>query len=105
MLQNLSRFFFHFQEGDFSFEFHDSEPIAELNHILERLAAKDLEPALAWATAHRDSLEAQNSSLEFKLHRLRFIELLRDGAANQTDAISYARLHFRKFVPRHEKGN
>lgn len=71
---------------------------------MERLAAKDLEPALAWATAHRDSLEAQNSSLEFKLHRLRFIELLRRGTAHQTDAISYARLHFRKFVPRHEKG-
>lgn len=92
------------QEGDFQYELRDTQPFAELNHILERLTARDLEPALAWATAHRDSLEAQNSSLEFKLHRLRFIELLREGANHQTEAISYARLHFRKFVPKHEKG-
>lgn len=63
-----------------------------------------MEPALAWATAHRDRLDAINSSLEFKLHQLKFIELLREGAANQTDAISYARLHFRRFVPKHESG-
>ncbi|KAG5867882.1 hypothetical protein JTB14_035475 [Gonioctena quinquepunctata] len=84
-------------------ENHDKEPLNEVNHILERLKVKDLEPALAWAVVHRDSLEAQNSILEFMLHRLKFIELLQKGAACQTEAISYARTHFRKFVHRHEK--
>lgn len=71
---------------------------------MECLKNRDLEPALAWATANHDSLEAHNSSLEFKLHQLKFIEMLRQGAAYQTDAISYARTHFRKFVYKHEKG-
>jgi hypothetical protein len=92
-------------DADISPEVHNKEPFTELNHILDSLKNKDLEPALAWATAHHDSLEAQNSSLEFKLHRLKFIELLKQGASHQTDAISYARIHFRKFVLRHEKGN
>lgn len=92
------------KEADITPETHEKEPFTELNHILESLKNQDLEPALAWATAHCDTLHAQNSSLEFKLHRLKFIELLRQGAAYQTDAISYARTHFRKFVNRHEKG-
>lgn len=92
------------KEADIVSESQEKEPFTELNHILDRLKAKDLEPALAWATVHHDSLEAQNSSLEFNLHKMKFIELLRKGAAHQTDAISYARTHFRKFVHRHEKG-
>ncbi|XP_044259857.1 E3 ubiquitin-protein ligase RMND5A [Tribolium madens] len=91
------------QDADIAPEIHNKEPFTELNHILDSLKQKDLEPALAWATAHHDALEAQNSSLEFKLHRLKFIELLKQGASHQTDAISYARIHFRKFVLRHEK--
>lgn len=81
------------------------EPFAQLNHILESLRNKDLEPALAWATVHHTELEEHNSSLEFMLHRLKFIELLRKGPTHQTDAICYARMHFSKFVRRHEKGN
>ncbi|VEN42587.1 unnamed protein product [Callosobruchus maculatus] len=91
------------KEADITPEPHEKEPFTELNHILDCLKNKDLEPALAWATAHHDSLEAQNSSLEFMLHRLKFIELLKQGALYQTEAISYARTHFRKFVRRHEK--
>nr|CAH7735718.1 unnamed protein product [Callosobruchus chinensis] len=91
------------KEADVTPEPHEKEPFTELNHILDRLKNKDLEPALAWATAHHDNLEAQNSSLEFMLHRLKFIELLKQGALYQTEAISYARTHFRKFVRRHEK--
>lgn len=92
------------KECDITPEPHEKEPFTELNHILDRLKNKDLEPALAWATVHHEELEAQNSSLEFMLHRLKFIELLRKGATHQTDAICYARTHFRKFVHRHEKG-
>lgn len=79
------------------------EPFMELNYILDCLKDHDLEPALAWATIHRDSLVAQGSSLEFKLHRLRFIDLMKKGLPGQTEAINYARLHFHKFVQSHEK--
>lgn len=91
------------QECSITPESHEKEPFTEINHILERLKIKDLEPALAWATVHHDNLEAQNSSLEFMLHRLKFIEILHQGPSYQTDAICYARLHFRKFMYRHEK--
>ncbi|XP_050498282.1 E3 ubiquitin-protein ligase RMND5A [Diabrotica virgifera virgifera] len=91
------------QESSITPETHEKEPFTEINHILERLKMKDLEPALAWATVHHENLEAQNSSLEFMLHRLKYIEILRKGPVYQTDAICYARLHFSKFMYRHEK--
>ncbi|XP_031348577.1 E3 ubiquitin-protein ligase RMND5A [Photinus pyralis] len=91
------------KEASVKIECGSSETFMELNHILESLKNKELEPALAWATALHDNLEAINSTLEFKLHRLKFIELLKQGAAYQTEAIAYARLHFGQFVKRHEK--
>lgn len=91
-------------EADITPETHEKEPFTELNHILDCLKSKDLEPALSWATAHRDTLDVQHSSLLFMLHRLKFIELLRNGANFQTEAIHYARTHFRTFVHKHEKG-
>ncbi|GLV31686.1 Souji [Carabus blaptoides fortunei] len=79
------------------------EPFMELNYILDCLKEHDLDPALAWATSHHEGLEAQNSSLVFKLHRLRFIDLIKKGAPGQIEAIHYARMHFHKFVHRQEK--
>lgn len=71
-----------------------------------------LEPALAWAQAHREQLCQKGrglvtqasiasgaeviSSLEMRLHKLQFIELLRKG--DRPAAISYARAHFPHFV-------
>lgn len=81
------------------------EPFTELNKILDCLRQHDLGPALEWARARRDKLEAQNSCLEFKLHRLHFIGLLQGGLAKQNEAVQYARQHFHQFVNRHEKGN
>lgn len=82
----------------------DREPFTELNNILDSLKNRDLEPALIWATAHHENLEANNSALEFKLHRLKFIELLKQGSIYQQEAIAYARTHFYQFVHKHEKG-
>ena len=45
---------------------------------------------------------AQKSSLEMKLHKLRFIELIRNGQ-NKMDAVQYARTHFPQFVQCHER--
>ena len=45
----------------------------------------------------------QSSSLEFKLHRLKFIRLVQQGPSKQTEAIMYARKHLPQFVSRYEK--
>ncbi|XP_063221826.1 E3 ubiquitin-protein ligase RMND5A [Bacillus rossius redtenbacheri] len=91
------------QEAGLKIEDGDKEPFTELNRILDCLKQRDLGPALQWAQAHRDSLAAQNSSLEFKLHRLQFIDLIQHGPSAQDDAIHYARTHFHQFVSQHEK--
>lgn len=96
------------------------EPFQELNAILEALSQRNLAPALDWAARNRTELqlrgtpsvftrndnmghevEVLRSSLEMKLHKLQFIELLRKG--NQMEAISYARNYFPNFVGHHEK--
>ena len=78
-------------------------PFTELNEILEALKKKNLQPALIWAELHRDKLIEQNSNLEFKLHRLQFIEYLRQGPETQTELINYAREKLQPLAYRHEK--
>ena len=47
---------------------------------------------------------SNSSSLEMKLHRLQFIEILKQGRGhNRLEAIQYARQHFPRFVNGHEK--
>ncbi|XP_011707300.1 PREDICTED: protein RMD5 homolog A isoform X5 [Wasmannia auropunctata] len=79
------------------------EPFTELNYILDCLKQRNLEPALDWAKKHREALLAQNSSLEFKLHRLHFIRLVQQGPSMQREAILYARQNLTQFVGRYEK--
>lgn len=96
------------------------EPFQELNAILEALKARDLKPALAWAVKHRDELMdkgttsivrnqvngvssvSSKSSLEMKLHKLQFIELLRKEST-QLAAVEYARYYLMPFVGSHER--
>lgn len=79
------------------------EPFVELHRILEALKSRRLGPALKWAAENRQALLQQGSSLEFKLHRMAFINILKSSTANQMEAISYARANFQPFVKRHEK--
>ncbi|CAL8114940.1 unnamed protein product [Orchesella dallaii] len=79
------------------------EPFVELHRILEALKLHNLEPALKWAGENRQALLQQGSSLEFKLHRLAFLNLLKEGPSQQSQAITYARTNFTQFVKRHEK--
>jgi len=96
----------------------------QLNEIREAFARRDLGPALEWAILHREELNsrgaaatttltitsaangrptvAQKSSLEMKLHKLRFIELLRNSE-NKMEAVNYARTYFPAFVEGHER--
>lgn len=79
------------------------KPFTELNSILDSLKAHDLGPALQWAIANRERLRQQNSNLEFKLHRLQFIELLKGGVENQMKLITYARQYFQPLASKHER--
>lgn len=79
------------------------EPYAELHRIWESIQNRNLEPALEWATRYSTELAAKSSSLEFKLHRLAFMQILSAGIGSQSDAILYARKYFEKFVQKFEK--
>lgn len=79
------------------------EPYAELHRIWESIHNHNLAPALEWATRYSGDLDARNSSLEFKLHRLAFMQIVNGGIHAQAQAISYARVNFSKFVKRFEK--
>ena len=94
----------------------------ELNLIQEAFLRRDIGPALEWAIRHREQLNnfgsgasttltitsagngrsciAQKSSLEMKLHKLRYIELL---CQNQMEAVMYARTYFPRFIEGHER--
>lgn len=96
----------------------------QLNEIQEAFARKDIGPALEWTIRNRDELNrrgaaatttltitsaangrptvAQKSSLEMKLHKLRFIELVRHGK-DRMEAVRYARANFPQFVDGHER--
>ncbi|KXS12036.1 hypothetical protein M427DRAFT_126089 [Gonapodya prolifera JEL478] len=77
----------------------------EMYHILEAMrragssgvvgSDPDLELALAWARRNREALAARGSSLEFDLHKCRFIQCLK--STNPLSAREYARQHFADF--------
>jgi len=94
------------------------EPFLELNQILEALKNRDLGPALDWVAKNREGLNMrgttllfsqaggrqsvqQKSSLELRLHKLKFVDLLRQGS--KMEAIRYARQNFPSFVQGQER--
>uniref|UniRef100_A0A8C4QKH6 Required for meiotic nuclear division 5 homolog B n=1 Tax=Eptatretus burgeri TaxID=7764 RepID=A0A8C4QKH6_EPTBU len=91
------------QEAGLPIDPKQKEPFVELNRILEALRQHDLRPALEWAVINRERLLAQSSSLEFKLHRLFFIQLLAGGSTRQQEALEYAR-NFQPFASQHQRG-
>ena len=92
------------QEGGLELDGQYKEPFIELHRILEALRLQDLNPALRWSAENRQALISQGSSIEFKLHRLAFLNLVKKGREYQSEAINYARTNFSEFVKRHEKG-
>ena len=79
------------------------KPFTELNKILISLRKRDLKPALDWVEANRARLVELNSNLEFKLHRLQFIEYLSQGVGKQSELIAFARNKLQPLVNSHEK--
>ncbi|KAJ4963458.1 hypothetical protein NE237_023397 [Protea cynaroides] len=74
-------------------------PYLEMYQILEAMGARNLEPALNWATINREKLVQNASSLELKLHRLQFVEILQKGS--RADALKYARSFLAPFASLH----
>ncbi|KAF2155267.1 hypothetical protein K461DRAFT_276463 [Myriangium duriaei CBS 260.36] len=81
---------------------------ADMYTILHALRnEQSLEPAIAWAKANSEALEARGSNLEFELCRLRFVELYYGRAyqdpSGRLRALEYARNTFPNFSHRYFK--
>ncbi|XP_043711284.1 protein RMD5 homolog [Telopea speciosissima] len=74
-------------------------PFLEMHQILEAMGARNLQPALNWATINREKLAKNGSSIELKLHQLQFVEILQKGS--RADALNYARTYLAPFAPLH----
>lgn len=81
----------------------NEEPFAELHKIFEEIHQRNLQSAIDWATKFSNELDAKNSLLEFKLHRLAFLQIIKGGIDAQNEAINYARIHLSKFVSKYQK--
>ena len=68
--------------------------LEEINMILENLREKNLLPALDWCQRKRAELSKAGSHLEFQLHRMRFVQLLKLG--NFEEAKTYM-THLRQY--------
>ena len=71
--------------------------------IQKALKDGDLSLALNWAAEHSLALEARGSTLEFQLHRLKFIKMLAEPNRTQ-DCLAYARSNLSKFSKKHMAG-
>ncbi|CAG8541111.1 7891_t:CDS:2 [Ambispora gerdemannii] len=71
----------------------------KMYEILKAIREYNLEPALIWARSEREKLEKRGSSLEFQLHRLHFIQYLRNQS--RYEALHYAQLNFQYFQTQH----
>lgn len=76
------------------------EPFTEMKEIMQSLRNKNIEPALNWATKHKNQLVQSKSDFLFKLHRLKFLQLLENGPSCQIAALQYAK-HFQEFGSSH----
>ncbi|KAF2006679.1 hypothetical protein P154DRAFT_517715 [Amniculicola lignicola CBS 123094] len=91
------------------------QQFAEMYHVLHELRQRhNLTPAIEWAKAHSDSLEARGSNLEFELTRLQFVShftghspkdphLAQDIADGPLQAWTYARTTFAPFQLRYSR--
>lgn len=71
----------------------------EMYQILEAVRIKNIEPALKWISANREALKQNSTSLELKLHRLQFVEILQKKG--RADSLVYARTHLAPFASIH----
>lgn len=73
-------------------------PFEQLYRILTAFRRDDLAPAIAWTADKRELLCHSSSDLEFRLHRLAYLQILQRG--DRDGGLAYARKHFSAF-PEH----
>ncbi|XP_020610029.1 protein RMD5 homolog A-like [Orbicella faveolata] len=88
------------KEGNLQIDDTRKEPFTELNRILEACRERNLDPALEWAQARHMELKVKGSSLEFRLHKLKYLDLLKEG--RHKEALEYSK-QFARFASDHTK--
>ena len=85
------------------------EAYVELNKVVEALKARDVGPALDWVIKNRDNLDSgcekrntEQISLELRLHRLKFLDILKHG--DRQEGIKYAQKNFPFLISDQETG-
>lgn len=73
-------------------------PFEQLHIILTAFQKNILQPAIEWAQSKREALRTADSNLEFRLHRLAYLQILQTG--DRGAALQYAQKHFSQF-PQH----
>uniref|UniRef100_A0A1A9X2B0 RING-Gid-type domain-containing protein n=1 Tax=Glossina brevipalpis TaxID=37001 RepID=A0A1A9X2B0_9MUSC len=82
--------------------FESESSFTEIYRIWKAIQQQNLKAALEWTARYSNELIAKNSSLDFMLHRLAFLQIISRGISAQTEAILYARNNFYKFADRFE---
>jgi len=72
-------------------EIVDDVVLENVHHVSMQLRDQNLEPALKWCMDRKSRLKKMNSSLEFELHRIAFLQLVRSG--KHEEAVYYAKKH------------
>ena len=84
-------------------DINNTEPDLRGAKLIVEGVLSDVSIPCSWAAVNRAALDCQGSSLEFKLHRLHFIDLVSHGPSFQLEALTYAR-NFAPFAVSHAKG-
>ncbi|KAF8321560.1 hypothetical protein DL93DRAFT_2072274 [Clavulina sp. PMI_390] len=79
---------------------HNIAQFNDLNAIITSLRTSDLDPALKWCQVNTKWLEERRSTLEFNLHRSKYIQILTQST-NAGPALAYARRYFPSLYGHH----
>jgi len=73
------------------------QPYVAMHSVLDQIRAKNLQPALDWATEHQNSLspDGEPSTFEFQLQSLNFVSLLKEQGRGA--ALAYAKQRFERY--------
>jgi E3 ubiquitin-protein transferase RMND5 len=72
------------------------EPFRQMFEIVDSFRQRNLTLAIQWAQERRESLNSRDSSLEFELHRLRFLQLI--VAREIEQALAYSKTFLMAFT-------
>ncbi|KAJ1918254.1 hypothetical protein H4219_002726 [Mycoemilia scoparia] len=68
----------------------------EMHRLVKEIRQRKLTGALEWANKHRNELNVRGITLEFMLHKQRYLQLIEDGKTKE--ALSYAKQNFQEYI-------